>query len=230
MSDGAIADLRSLAAATWFGYGRWSAPYWCIGMEPGGTDHPELYTSWAACGAQPLIDAKAHEDEWNLRVPVELQTHYFAEKPQIQKSTWQPLIHIILGFTGSSEDPHAYQRAKLGRADRETALIELSAIAARSISDPADREQYRSERIEKLHKELTCWKPELALFYGGYADDYSRIAGHLFDASGVCWNGPTLCALIAHPAARPTRSYAYWMEYGRRLRQIKIPIQRPAEP
>jgi len=30
-------DAREMARS-WFGYGRWSAPYWFVGMEPGGDD------------------------------------------------------------------------------------------------------------------------------------------------------------------------------------------------
>jgi len=123
---------RSRAALEWFDYGRWDAPFWFVGMEPGGTDAPEIYTAWEACGAGSLIDLKCHESEWNARVPPNLQTHYFAEKPRIQKSTWQPLIHILLGFTGRTDDPHLYQRDRLGRAEGETALIELSAGASTS--------------------------------------------------------------------------------------------------
>ena len=29
-------------------------------MEPGGTDHPELYTAWEAADGAPLIDAAIH--------------------------------------------------------------------------------------------------------------------------------------------------------------------------
>jgi hypothetical protein len=52
--------------------------------------------------------------------------HHFAEKLEIQKSTWQPLMHILIGFTGSNESAHQYQRDKLGRVDGDMALIELS--------------------------------------------------------------------------------------------------------
>ena len=38
------------AARAWFGYGRWQAPYWFIGMEPGGTEHAASYESWERLG------------------------------------------------------------------------------------------------------------------------------------------------------------------------------------
>lgn len=190
-------------------------------MEPGGTDHPELYTSWEACGAGKLIDAKRHEDEWNARVPATLQMHHFAEKPQIQKSTWQPLIHILIGFTGSNENAHQYQRDKLGRADGDMALIELSSIASKSLSSPRERERYQSKRIDVIRGQLenAMPTPMFAVFYGTtYTMQYSRIAGGPFDSDGLRWNGGTLCALTMHPS-RPTRTYAYWTDFGRRLRE-----------
>jgi hypothetical protein len=151
-----------------------------------------------------------------------LRTQYFAEKPKIQKSTWQPLIHIVLGFTRSVEDAHLYQRDKVGRCNGDMALIELSSIASKSLSDPADRERYQLDRIEAVRNQLEHRKskPVLAVFYGTtYTRQYSRIAGGPFDADGFRWNGRTLCALTTHPS-RPTRTYAYWTEYGRRLREM----------
>src|SRR5665213_4104151 len=127
MSD----DAKERASREWFGYGRWDAPYWFVGMEPGGDDHPELYTSWEAAGGTSLIDAAVHEEQWNLRVPTQLQMHHFAPKPVIQKGTWQPLIHIALGFIGEDADGHAYQRDRLGRFAGDMALIELCSVAAK---------------------------------------------------------------------------------------------------
>lgn len=213
---------RSRAAQNWFGYGHWGAPYWFIGMEPGGTDHAELYTSWEACGGGSLIGAKRHEEEWNRRVPIDLQMHHFAEKPEIQKGTWQPLIHILLGFLDSAQDAHLYQRDELGRADGDMALIELSSLASKSLSVPGERRRYESQRIEAIRAHLVDSEPKpiFALFYGTtYREQYSAIAGGSFEADGFRWNGSTLCALITHPA-RPARTYAYWAEYGRRMRQV----------
>ena len=157
--------LRAEAAVKWFGYGRWDAPFWFVGMEPGGDDHPEIYTSWAACGKSGLIDTKMHEDEWNRRVAPELRTRWFAERPAIQRGTWQPLIHVVLGYTGSDEDAHAYQRDKLGRADGETALIEASPTAYKSLSTPGDRGVTES-RLTTLREKLNESHPALAVFYG----------------------------------------------------------------
>jgi hypothetical protein len=37
-------SYKALAAEQWFGYGRWAAPYWFVGMEPGGQDDARV--SW----------------------------------------------------------------------------------------------------------------------------------------------------------------------------------------
>jgi hypothetical protein len=211
-------DLKTRAAREWFGYGRWSAPYWFVGMEPGGDDHPELYTAWEAAGAGRLIDAAEHEVEWNLRVPARLQMHHFASKPTIQKGTWQPLIHIVLGFSAEDGDAHAYQRDRLGRIDGDMALIELCSVAAKNLAVPSDRDRFMPERIAFIRRRLASNPVEIAVFYGTtYRDKYELVAGGQFDADGLRWRGATLCALITHPS-RPTRTYAFWREYGEMLR------------
>jgi hypothetical protein len=116
---------------------------------------------------------------------------------------------------------HLYQRDKWGRVDRETALIELSPAAFESIAFDGDRGRYESERIGVIRSNLEDEhaKPIFAVFYGvKYRRQYQEVAGGPFE-DGFRWNGSTLCALITHPS-RPTRTYAYWTEYGRRLRQI----------
>ena len=215
-------DARTEASRNWFGYGSWSAPYWFVGMEPGGADHPDLYTSWEACGSGSLIDAAQHEDEWNKLVPADLQMHHFDTKTVIQRGTWQPLIHIVLGFTGSNEDSHIYQRDKLGRAGGKTALIELSSVASTTLSSQDVERPYEAERIIDIRQHLEHEKPGPAfvVFYGTtYTRQYSEVAGGQFDEDGFRWNGTTLCALIKHPA-RPTRSYQYWRDYGEKLRDL----------
>lgn len=43
-------SVRDEAARKWFGYGRWDAPYWFVGMEPGGTEDASSYESWKRLG------------------------------------------------------------------------------------------------------------------------------------------------------------------------------------
>jgi hypothetical protein len=211
-------NAKERAAQEWFGYGRWKAPYWFIGMEPGGTDLDEIYASWERLSSPPLLDAKAHEDDCNAHLPEHLQTHYFAEKPKIQRGTWPALIHIVLGYTQSDEDPHLYQRDKLGSHNGDTALLEISAIAAKDISVPTER-KYRKQRADFLGDQVLAHQPEFVVCYGlRYRDLYETIAGGPFD-DGFRWRENTLCALIPHPA-RANKAYAYWREFGLQLANL----------
>jgi hypothetical protein len=81
---------RQLAARKWFGYGRWEAPYWFVGMEPGSDDELAWYQTWARLGGDELCDCRQHH----------LGTDYLkwhkAEFPSPQP-TWIPLIQLLLG-------------------------------------------------------------------------------------------------------------------------------------
>ena len=216
-----VDNARADAIRNWFGYGNWGAPYWFVGMEPGGRDVPENFASWDRLGRGELIDASAHERDWNANAPESKRTTFFQESPKPQRGTWQPLIHVLLGFLGSDEDPRLFQRDKWGSAGGKMALIELSAIAARNTSIPTtERLAYREKRVETLKARLREHKPTFALFYGtSYRLEYEKIAGGPFDSEGIHWAGPTLCVLTTHPA-RPTRSYQYWKELGARMQTI----------
>jgi hypothetical protein len=53
------------AAEHWFGYGSWDAPYWFVGMEPGGDDDHASYDTWLALDPKMdgLIDCREHHVE-----------------------------------------------------------------------------------------------------------------------------------------------------------------------
>lgn len=55
-----MVDAKTLAAESWYGYGPWDAPYWFIGMEPGGDDTHASYEAWEALGGHELIDCREH--------------------------------------------------------------------------------------------------------------------------------------------------------------------------
>lgn len=55
-----MGEAKRLAAESWYGYGRWKAKYWFVGMEPGGTDDVASYESWKRLGGAELIDCRQH--------------------------------------------------------------------------------------------------------------------------------------------------------------------------
>jgi hypothetical protein len=211
-------SYRDQAAKGWFGYGTWSAPYWFVGMEPGGEQDASEFEAWHNAGGPELIDLFAHSEACH-------NLQWVCARPPLQR-TWKQLIRVVLGYEGKPGDTEAvrsYQRDRLGRSEGETALIDLSAIAAPNLGVIVpEREQNRPKRIEMIRQRMSEHNPKFVLFYGvGYRDDYSKVAGAAFDEDGFAWCGETLCSLVQHPVARPTRSAEWWADKGLTLRTIR---------
>jgi hypothetical protein len=212
-------DPKALAARSWFGYGRWDAPYWFVGMEPGGTDDHASYEVWMQLGGTELIDCRAHC----------LGTNFFkwhgGDRPPTQP-TWRRLIQLLLGYEGKAGDLDAvsiYQRDKWGALKGDTALLEVSALHATSIDTLVDRDAYRDQRITTLKERLEAYRPKFVVFYGrGYSDIYEKIVNARFDANGDAWRGSTLCVLVQHPTGRSIpaemKSGEWWIAKGREMR------------
>lgn len=231
-------DPRKLATRKWFGYGRWDAPYWFIGMEPGGSDEQAWYETWLRLGGDELCDCRLHH------LGTDYTKWHDAQHPSPQP-TWIPLIQLLLGFQGkpaSRTAACAYQRDKWGALDGETALLEISAIRAKNLCTPVDRDLHKEQRINILAERLARWRPDFVLFYGKvYREIYERIAGVPFDANGFARQGGTLCALVSHPTARSNpaemRSDSWWSAKGRDMRLLqaqasvaRMPMSTPAVP
>lgn len=225
-----IIDAKAAAAESWFGYGRWNAKYWFIGMEPGGDDGHASYEAWHHLGGTELIDCRAHHlwkrEVLGLEDPKWTRWHDDAPGRRTQP-TWRRLIQLLLAYKGEStnlDDVHQYQKHKLGRLDGETAIIELGALHAPSLATKADRESFRDQRIALMRSRLIENEPVFALCYGyAFAEQYARVVGQKFDADGFAWCGPTLCALTPGPTSRPPSPASnphWWTEKGKKMREI----------
>ena len=224
------ADPKVLAAERWFGYGRWDAPYWFIGKEPGGSDEPEQYASWQRLGGTALIDCALHDRDCAAGEPG--MWHGPAPGPKLQP-TWRPLIAMTLAFEGATEwDDHAgrrYQDERWGRVDGDTAVLELSAIAARSVAQAdAMRLMHVPERISTFQKHLADVSPKFVVFYGlgidpvhkvPYLDHWRAIAQHPLEVDEPVLLGQTAFVVQKHPTAHGTTTQ-HWIDLGRRVRTI----------
>ena len=238
-------DARALAARYWFGYGRWDAPYWFVGMEPGGEDDPAWYETWQELDPkrQGLIDCRDHHQRAAASDPRAVTPWHRNSQTPIQE-TWGPLIRTLLMFEGrpvTESDIARYQRDEWGSLHGDTALIELSALRASGLAKKnGARKLYRGERIGDIRSHLDRKaRRGFALFYGlTYKKDYAEIAGS-FGSDGYVWNGQTLCVLVVHPAYHyaPLEALtAYWVELAAWLRTaveagpVLPPLTRPPLP
>lgn len=225
----AIMTVRDEAARKWFGYGRWDAPYWFVGMEPGGTEDAASYESWKRLGGGELIDCKQHHLDTNF-------DRWHGEDQHGAQPTWRRLIQTMLGFEGHNatlEDVLRCQHEGWGCEDDDTALIEVNALHAPGLASDLDRTKYRNERIALVPERLTEYGPVFALFYGlTYREIYERIAGTPFDTEGFVWSGKTLCVLTPHPTSHlhgkptPWSNGDWWIAQGKRMREVILEKQR----
>ena len=226
-------DLKARAAEHWFGYGRWGAPYWFVGKEPGDIDDPENYASWARLGGHDLIDCRDHDLEYRGKDRGVWHIGRDGSGPRLQP-TWRPLIAMLLAYRGSSEYDReairAYQADCWGRVYGETCVVELSAAAARSTATPESRRlDHVEERIEVLKRKIALNSPEFVIFYGTgiapgldepYATFWRRIAEAPLEESRPRLVGETAYCFTRHPSSRGLRN-GYWTGLGREIARIR---------
>jgi hypothetical protein len=221
-----MSDAKSLAAEQWFGYGRWDSPFWFIGKEPGGADEPEQYASWLRLGGGELIDCRAHDRD----CAVSEETMLWHGVGGVLQPTWRPLIAVLLAYKGATEyDKDAvwrYQDQKWGSTTGETALVELSAIAAPSTSvEESLRLTHLPERIATIRANIAKYHPQFVLFYGGgrdpiarrpYIERWNEIAGVRLEPKVAAKRDGTAYLATPHPTSHGLTN-AFWFNLGRQL-------------
>lgn len=219
-------DAKAMAAERWYGYGRWDAPYWFVGKEPGGIDEPEQYASWLRLGGDELIDCRKHDADCAKPGSTML---WHGEHAKLQP-TWRPLIALLLAYKGApiydAEAVRRYQDESWGSASGETALIELSAIAAPSTAQPeALRLTHLPERISTIQTRITANRPRFVVFYGGgsdpilgkpYIERWSEIAGVQLLPNEVRSREGVAYVATPHPTAHGIAT-SFWTDLGSRL-------------
>jgi hypothetical protein len=217
MSAVKITDDQREMARAWYGYGRWEAPYWFVGLEPGGGEIEVCARMWRRLGKGELLDIVAHHEEHKLR--------WFDENSRTQP-TWARLIWLILAYDGrapSTESTLEYQRRRLGRLEGETALIELSCVPALHNRIEAPRELFRAERVQRIRQRLLEHAPRFVVFYSpdpDYLPAWQGIAGLPLERDIPAVVGETVCVVTSHPIGALSR--AYWTRIGEQLRGLTI--------
>ncbi len=205
----------------WFGYGSWKAPYWFVGLEPGGDELDACVHAWNALGRGELLDAREGHC-WHT-----CGAELFGPYAHIQR-TWEKLIWLVFGYEGCEPTAQAaldYQKTKLGRSDGgSTALIEISCLPAKHNDVKTPRELFRDERITTIHNRMIENAPRYIVFYSPdprYREAWQWIAGTQLDRDEPVMVGSTACVVTYHPNGEWSK--AYWIDMGRKLRKLVPP-------
>jgi hypothetical protein len=227
-------------ACSFYGYGRWEAPYWFIGPEEGG-DHPaERVEVWRLLGAQKLCDCREFHLCIGEKVPEYKKWYRKNPRPAPPlQFTWRKLMLLMKAFRGEPYDNDSlrdYQYSWWGRKQGKTCVIELSGLPAPDgkkaeqlklqLFSPKEFEEIRQRRIDFICQEMLKQERELVVIYGkeqwkhwkgkGIVD--SSLCQEIIEgfAAGFLKFGVIKIALAQHPNF--ARRDAYWTELGKRLR------------
>lgn len=221
MQTGTLARAElACMAEKFFGYGRWSAPFWFIGPEPGmaqdgDDDLLSRYESWKKLNFRPVVDCAAHHRGFGF-----LKWHQ--PHPPTQP-TWRQLIRLLLTYQGKPNDIEAiraYQRDHWGSETGETCVIELSALASPNIGTAQDRTSFVESRINRIKQEIQRNRPELLVMYGvGRRREWMKIRGEALHADNIFCIGTTVGAIARHPVTTGLGNN-YWEALGIALREF----------
>ena len=205
-----------LLARNFYGYGRWDAPYWFIGPEPGGGGNAERASAWInKFNRAELCDCKDFHREID-----EKRWHRATRKPQLQP-TFRPLILLLKTFLNETSDREAirnYQRDHWGMIGGKTCVIELSGLAAKK-KDPKKPAPFLKERIDHICEMRRRHEPTFVVMYGvAEKEHWEKIAGCPLCPDVVVKRESTMFMFTSHPMAFGKKN-SDWEELGRKLRQ-----------
>jgi len=216
-------DMLQMALRS-YGYGRWDAPYWFIGLEQGQGPHETdlglRLKAWLELGATELCDCREFhkrigEVRWHFKNPVDLQP------------TWRPLMLLLMTFLGrpaDNESLRTYQRDQWGNLAGETCVIELSGLAAPKLKAPGDHNLFLTERVKVISERIQQHKLSLVIMYGRtQKNSWNEIAETAFGKSipddNVLMSDTTTLAVAEHPVKHGLPN-AYWVDFGTRLKKL----------
>jgi hypothetical protein len=216
-----MGDFVRKMAHDFYGYGRWSAPYWFIGPEQGGDGNEERAKAFSELGKDGLCDCKEfhkaiNEFRWHREPP---------EEAKLQP-TWRRLMLLLMPSLKLGTDPLAlrrYQSRDWGMHEGETCVIELGGLAAKSFRTPIDRQSFREGRIksikERLNERIRQTDPYLRLvvMYGSSSRvAWKSICGYDFSKGGLLKHEKTVFAFMPSPTW-PGQWDEEWIDLGVRI-------------
>ena len=218
-----------------FGFGRWGAPYWFIGPEPGGEGNDVRASAWISRFKKAdLVDCKEFHDALVREMSdrgfdsksIRKVKRWYPEPPESSKlqPTWRRLILLLMAYLDKPQersDPSTYQRDSWGRVDAkkgETCVIELLGLPAKGLIGEIEEHGLKLKRTTCIRKMILANKPELAVMYGRSEENYWKlIAGPDLPRDKVMMLGTTKIIFLPHPNDFG-RMDEEWITWGEKLR------------
>jgi hypothetical protein len=210
-------DIETMARS-FFGYGRWSAPYWFIGLEQGGGDNQKRAQAFKELQSDGLCDCK----KFHCKIGV---PDWHGENARIQK-TWGRLMRLLASFHGVYSGEAGllnYQKNYWGSREGDTCVIELNGLSAAGLHIELDRtREYRTERINTIRRKLSenGLQIKIVVMYGFTGEkDFREVAGCNLIRGGAVECQNTLFIYVDHPTRqRGGNTDDSWNDLGAKMR------------
>jgi hypothetical protein len=234
-------DARELAQHC-YGYGRWDAPYWFIGLEEGqAPSEKNDFTKRAEAFRELNKDGLCDCPTFHQRIGVDRWRKVNTRTGKVDlQSTWKYLMLLLMAFQGKHTDAERrgslkrdYQCNCWGTESRETGetcVIELSGLPANNSSVSKQRPETMKEELDNIRptrvaniQEMLKHDPEFVVMYGlTQKQHWRQIAGDETLQHGVPKRiGSTTFLLARHPVAhyeKGQKKDEYWIDLGKTLR------------
>jgi hypothetical protein len=210
-------DLVETMSRDFYGYGKWDAPFWFIGSEPGGDGNERRAREFARIGVDGLCDCKVFHEAVE-----EFRWHREPPEKTILQPTWRRLMLSLMPSLKLGTDQAAlreYQCRHWGMRNGETCVIELGGLSARSLATAVDRNSFRDRRINLIKAKMERSSPQLVVMYGaGSRDAWNTISACNYARGHLMKPGKTQFAFMHGPTAAGERDDE-WIDLGARIAQ-----------
>jgi hypothetical protein len=209
-------EMVEAMARNFFGYGRWDAPYWFIGLEQGGSNNVKRAKAFNGLQSDGLCDCR----DFHFEIGV-LDWH--GQNARIQR-TWGRLMRLLASFHSTDAGELGllnYQKNHWGSREGDTCVIELSGLSAAGLNVKMDRKkQYLAERTNTIRRKLKENTPQIVVMYGFTGEaHFQALAECDLVRGGLVERRNTLFIYVDHPTRqRLGNTDKAWNDLGREMR------------
>jgi hypothetical protein len=185
-----------------YGYGRWEAKFWFVGLEQGqakedNNDVTMRNIVFKELASDGLCDSATFHNDPRINEP----WHRDLRTPL--QATWRSLILILKSYLSEdfgTESRRKYQRDHWGRSSGDVCVIERSGLPANNLSITRDRKLNLSNRIAFIKQKIEKHSPSFVVMYGTSGiSHWETIAGRSLKLDIPVKVGATAFLCAKHP-------------------------------